>query len=248
MYSPFFRICSLLLVFALVFTSQQCQNSIMAGTISVNMDGVMTDNYVAVSGGTQYNQVTVSSGNNISLTHNTRAYFANKCVNNFASDMFTWFHLLGKTIQFTVDLSNVGCGCNAALYLVSMPGCSSGESGDYYCDANAVGGQWCPEIDIMEANLKAFQVTPHICYGQQSWCQWNSCDQGGEGFNFRDGGYSQINAYLPFNVTTYFITDQNGNLKQISTVLLQDSVRIEHSNVDINYLQQLTGPMGQGNE
>ena len=27
-----------------------------------------------------------------------------------------------------------------------------GGQGDYYCDANQVGGTFCPEFDIMEAN------------------------------------------------------------------------------------------------
>ena len=27
---------------------------------------------------------------------------------------------MGKRLSFTVDLSEVGCGCNAALYMVSM--------------------------------------------------------------------------------------------------------------------------------
>ena len=56
-------------------------------------------------------------------------------------------YLSGKTLSFEVDLGGVGCGCNAALYLVSMP--QSHDAGkcanDYYCDANNVCGVECTE-------------------------------------------------------------------------------------------------------
>ena len=97
------------------------------------------------------------------------------------SGYFQW-KLLNKSLAYTVDLSRVGCSCNAALYLVSMPGynASSGASpdprSDYYCGANAgkpsdntsaVGGNgnYCPEMDVLEANKFAAQSTPHICNG-----------------------------------------------------------------------------------
>ena len=38
--------------------------------------------------------------------------------------------------------SSVGCHCNAAGYFIGMPGPNGGDGGDYYCDANFVGGQW----------------------------------------------------------------------------------------------------------
>ena len=44
------------------------------------------------------------------------------------------FYLLGKKFSFNVNIASAGCGCNAALYLVSM----GGQPG--YCDANFVGG------------------------------------------------------------------------------------------------------------
>ena len=59
--------------------------------------------------------------------------------------------------RFTVDLSAVECGCNAAIYLTSMhsvtnpgwcfePGGAHG--GDYYCDANSgiTCGNECAEV------------------------------------------------------------------------------------------------------
>jgi hypothetical protein len=97
------------------------------------------------------------------------------------SGYYQW-HLLGHALSYTVDLSAVGCSCNAALYFVSMPGYnrSSGSTPDprsaYYCGANAgkpsvntsaTGGRgnYCPEMDVLEANRYAAQSTPHICNG-----------------------------------------------------------------------------------
>jgi hypothetical protein len=77
--------------------------------------------------------------------------------------------LLGSYIQYDIDLSESHCSCNAAFYLVSMPGYDSNgnpdpaQGKDYYCDANQVGGNYCPEMDIMEANQYAFAITPHTC-------------------------------------------------------------------------------------
>jgi hypothetical protein len=38
-------------------------------------------------------------------------------------------YLLDKTLSYTVDISQVGCACNAALYLVKMPGAWAGLGG-----------------------------------------------------------------------------------------------------------------------
>ena len=46
---------------------------------------------------------------------------------------FRKLHLLNKRLSFTIDLSSVGCGCNAAVYLVGM-----GEVSDSLIDS----GYW----------------------------------------------------------------------------------------------------------
>lgn len=62
------------------------------------------------------------------------------------------YKLAGKTLSMTLDLSSAECGCNAAIYLVGMPQLEKRGDCDGYCDANAVCGVGCGEIDLVEAN------------------------------------------------------------------------------------------------
>ena len=49
--------------------------------------------------------------------------------------------LKGSEFAFTVDLSSLPCGFNAALYFVGMTeNRGAAEAGEGYCDAQAVGG------------------------------------------------------------------------------------------------------------
>ena len=73
------------------------------------------------------------------------------------------YKLAGQTLSMTLDLSGAECGCNAAIYLVAMPQSRArGDCGDQYCDANAVCGVPCAEIDLVEANKVAFVSTVHV--------------------------------------------------------------------------------------
>ena len=57
-----------------------------------------------------------------------------------------------------------------------------GDWGIYYCDANDVNGEWCWEMDIIEANMYASQTTPHTC-DQAPGTPTYSCDRAGCGTN-----------------------------------------------------------------
>jgi len=89
-------------------------------------------------------------------------------------------------MEYDVDLSEVECGCNAALYTVSMPGVGSNglpfpsDDGMHYCDANEIGGNFCPEFDIMEANIYGYRSVEHTCDTPDSNGYFPNCDRSGQ--------------------------------------------------------------------
>ena len=68
-------------------------------------------------------------------------------------------NLLGGSLTYDVDLSNVGCGCETAFYAVSMPAAGGLNSDDdlQYCNATDEGVANCPQYDIMRANQFGFE-------------------------------------------------------------------------------------------
>ena len=67
----------------------------------------------------------------------------------------------GGAIQFTVDVSNHGCGCVAGAYLVAIKaGCNGEEEQADMPDGTMPS---CPSIDIMQANPYGFNVAAHPC-------------------------------------------------------------------------------------
>jgi len=117
------------------------------------------------------------TGNGFTLRGGGRVYFASSPNDGFDPNMYWQTPLDGRHFAYNLDLSNVPCHCNAAAYFVSMPGPGGGDGGDYYCDANFVGGQWCPEYDTLESNKYTIAGTLHTCNGSPG--NWNDCDRGG---------------------------------------------------------------------
>merc|ERR1711990_1009319 len=109
------------------------------------------------------------------------------------------FLLRGQEFTFDAELSTMECGFNAALYFIGMTDNEGGaENGTNYCDAQAVGGTFCSEMDVLEANTRAQQYTTHACVDACGSFSTNNpdcklgktgvCDQSGCGLNpFRYG-------------------------------------------------------------
>ena len=166
------------------------------------------------------------------------------------------FDLLNNEFSFDVELQTLPCGFNAALYFVGMDKNSQGaENGTNYCDAQAVAGTFCSELDVLEANTQAQQYTTHACvdecgsFSDNAKCKGNGspsnvCDQSGCGLNpFRYGEgttYNQennnldwygpnsktLNSLQKFKVVTQFYSSGN-DLVNITRFYLQNEKRID---------------------
>eukprot|EP01012_Entosiphon_sulcatum_P055199 TRINITY_DN767_c1_g1_i2.p1 TRINITY_DN767_c1_g1~~TRINITY_DN767_c1_g1_i2.p1 ORF type:complete len:209 (+),score=49.46 TRINITY_DN767_c1_g1_i2:168-794(+) len=127
---------------------------------------------------------------------------------------------------------------------------------DFYCDANNVCGVWCPEIDIMEANKYAFQVTPHKC-DTPTGKYYPHCDGGGCGRNsyrqnpgaYGPGSNYTIDTRSPFDVSISFVADASNALSSVNTELRQNgkTFRMIHdSSCGQGYLPALSDALKDG--
>ena len=145
-------------------------------SVQVTVDGQPKTLYVVTPDG-------ITGGSGIGVPHNTRGYFSE--TPNASPENFFTPNLLGGSVEYDVDLSQMGCGCIAAFYTVAMPAKNesgnyvTGEDGLWYCDANQVGGTYCPEFDIMEANKYAYQTTPHSCDAPNDQGFYKQCNRPG---------------------------------------------------------------------
>jgi len=199
----------------------------LVGEITIMEDGAPVTRYVMST----YPPSIEMTWNSVKLPHNSGVQIAKTKSDSYDPNMFMLYKLKGKTLTYTLDISSIGCSCNAAFYTVSMPGRdgngnpSPGKDGSYYCDANDVNGQWCWEMDILESNKYTMAVTPHKCDQNPGGAIYN-CDRGGCGTNAHNvngqgmcpGGGCTINTDQPFQYSihfgdTYHVTLTQGNAK-----------------------------------
>jgi len=170
-----------------------------------------------------------SAGDELAPELGSRAYFAQSCkASVYDHNQYLALNLLGKRMRYTTDMSDLGCGCNAAFYLTSMHQNSHpSECSDYYCDANNVCGESCAEIDIQEGNRFSWHSTLHgkadhngvgkgIGGGGAGWSgprDWSSSEYG--------PGASCIDTSKPFQVEVGFPADADCQLVGMEITLSQ---------------------------
>jgi len=170
-----------------------------------------------------------STGDELAPALGSRAYFAQSCeAGVYDHTKYLALNLLGKRMRYTTDMSDLGCGCNAAFYLTSMhQNNQPSECSDYYCDANNVCGQSCAEIDIQEGNKFSWHSTLHgkvdhnglgkgIGGGGAGWSgprDWSTAEYG--------PGGSCIDTSKPFQVEVAFPADANCQLVGMEVTLSQ---------------------------
>jgi len=158
---------------------------------------------------------------------NARTYFAEECNEGvYSNTRYTAMQLLGRTLKYTTDVSQAGCGCNAALYLVSMAQNSLVSScTDYYCDANKVCDVACAEVDIQEASKRAWHSTLHAAsdgYGVGGGFGGGESWDGPRDFTaeqYGPGGQC-IDTMFPFEVAVSFPANR-GQLQSMTVTLTQ---------------------------
>ena len=146
---------------------------------------------------------------------------------NWASHKYVRFDLAERPIRFTLDLSNVPCGCLACLYFVAAK--EPDASGSNYCDMAenvkpGYGGGTCYEIDLLEANNNAMQSAIHTQLGGtigSGQCDRNGCFQktGGPmalpGLGEAYGPGKTIDSMRPFDVSASVSPDGGLEVKLI---------------------------------
>nr|BAF57295.1 putative glycosyl hydrolase family7 [uncultured symbiotic protist of Reticulitermes speratus] len=140
-------------------------------------------------------------------------------------DNYELLDLVGSELTYDVDISQIPCGLNAALYTVEMaPGGAKAPEvgaayGSGYCDAQFLGADdlGCGEFDIWEANRAATVYTTHACTQTGQFAKGSAtCDSNGCGYNsYRDSNehnfYGNASSFTvdsskPFTVITQFLS------------------------------------------
>ena len=141
---------------SLILEHKQMVNDFNFMPITITVDGVETEKYIASEGCT-------AKDKQFTCEMSERGYLIDDPVFDTKKPNFFKPNLLGGSIEWNVDMSEHECGCMNSFYGVKMPAVGADghlrvTDGYYYCDANSgkFNGEFCPEFDFMEGNKFAF--------------------------------------------------------------------------------------------
>lgn len=102
------------------------------------------------------------------------------------------FNLLGSSVEYDVDTTDVKIGVNANMYTIS-PTLTGPFSQSYYCDGQKLGRLWCLEVDWLETNGNCGGATAlHTVSGTGTGCTNWGC-YGQFSYNGRTSFHMRIN-------------------------------------------------------
>jgi hypothetical protein len=245
--------CSLVVALLAICSAR----AINQGPVTITEDNKILKLHVAALAA---NLVT-SEGQGSSITmkygEQTRAFVVEEQMDDMPIQNYHNFTLLNKELSYDIDMSTVGCSCNAALFFVGMPGynpdgsIAHGSYNPYYCDANDVGGVWCWEQDSIEANMYAMGTTPHTC-NAPSGGYISSCDKHGcqtNTYNVDPNGMCpdarcKIDTRRPFRIHQRYEVDSGSVLTSIANRLVQGNNTFEWTACNkAGYLAQMTNAL-----
>jgi len=174
-------------------------------------------------------------GASVKLGMNMRAYLT-RAADMGQLDTMGYYtpNLLGGSLEWDNDISAAQCGCVDTFYLVGMPATNwdGSKAADkfHYCDANQVGGFYCPEFDMMESNLYSWRSTIHKCNQPNDQGHYDWCDAGGScAIDFQqqeEGAYGQgawkIDTTRPFHSKINFAAGAGDRLDSFTVELTQE--------------------------
>lgn len=211
-----------------VLTAVTAKTFVNKGAITLN-EGMDSEKTVyVVSPESCASQITVDNQAGVNMTWGgeCRHFLATEATDDMVPGVYYHMPLLNMELSFDVDISNVGCACNSALFFTGMPGYNAqgeyekGGLGTYYCDANFVGGVWCWEHDTLESNKYTMATTAHKC-ASANGAYISSCDRGGcqtNAYNEDNKGMCadsscKIDTTKPFRMYQSFEVDPNDSSK-----------------------------------
>ena len=171
---------------------------------------------------TEWSKDVQADGASVTYEHNQRMYLST--VNKVDTAAYFKPDLLGGSMEFDLDLSQVGCNCVVGLYGVRMPAVDNTDDKFGYCGANQdkVGGSLCPEFDMLEGNSFGIHTTAHSCEAPSAEGVYSACTGSGqctvdaildEGESSYGGSADKtIDTQKPFNMRLVFDEDPSSGL------------------------------------